>query len=209
MIWAAGCASTRLPAASDTTAVDAGEKVIVLLRVVAADESQQRLEPFGSVTADNNISFGLGSFDTGGEPERLQSQRFLSKESRATGWTYFVLPPGLYYLAIYPPRHTDIASFRRSLRNAARWRLDVPASARLLYAGTLHLTGGSNKVIFGGRVLSSIDDHCISVADERDLVQALTGEHFPAWGKPRVALLQRHQGPIILRSPVPPPGQPR
>lgn len=205
VIHLVGCVvTTGLPTATEMKAVSVGEKAIVLLRVESTIENQQPYEPFASSLADDNISFGLGGFETGGEPERTEIQRFLSPESRRAGWTYFVLPHGTYYLAVYPPRRTDIFTYLRSLASAPRWQIDIPTGAKLIYAGTLQLTGESDWLLFGGRIMSSIRSGEINVADDRQNAFKLLAEHFPELGLGQAVLMRRQKGPIILHSPLPP-----
>jgi len=166
-----GCASTGLPTVKERTAVGAGERAIVLLRVQCTIESQQPYEAFSYSLMDDNVSFGLGSFETGGEPERLALLRFLSPESRKNGWTYFVLPHGIHYLAVYPPRRTDVFTYERGIRNAPRWRIDIPQDAKLVYAGTLRFTGESDWLLFGGRILRSIRIDEMGVTNDEELAQ--------------------------------------
>lgn len=210
VIHLVGCASTGLPTARERTAISVGEKAVVLLRVESTIENQQPYEPFhfywGVYLVDDSISFGLGDFKTGGVPKRMETLRFLSPESGRNGWTYFVLPHGIYYLAVYPPRRTDISTYEGRLHNAPRWRIDVPENARLVYAGTLHLTGESDPLLFGGRAMMSIRSDQITVGNDHELAGRLFAEHFPGVGEGQVVLMQRHEGgPIILRSPLPAP----
>jgi hypothetical protein len=206
IIQLVGCASTGLPSARERRAMSVGDKAIVLLKVECTIENQQPYEPFSSSMVADNISFGLGSFETGGEPKQSETLRFLSPESRHTGWTYFVLPQGTYYLAVYPPRRTDLSTYQRSLENAPLWRIDVPENAKLVYAGTLHLTGDSDRLLFEGRIMRSIWGGQATVTNDHELARRLFAEYLPEMGEVQVVLMQRHEGgPIILRSPLPAP----
>ena len=200
-----GCASTGLLTAKERTAVGADEKAIVLLRVDCTIENQQPYEAFSHSLVDDNVSFGLGSFETGGEPKRLPLLRFLSPESRKDGWTYFVLPHGIHYLAVYPPRRTDVLTYERELKNAPRWRMDIPPNARLVYAGTLRFTGESTGLLFGGRIVRTIRIDDMSVTNDEESARKLLTEEFPEFGEIQILLLRLQQGPIILRSPLPSP----
>ncbi len=199
----AACASTGLPTVKERTAVGAGEKAIVLLRVQCTIERQQPYEAFSYSLMDDNISFGVGSFKTGGEPERLALLRFLSPESRKNGWTYFVLPHGIHYLTVYPPRRTDVFTYERGIRNAPRWRIDIPQDAKLVYVGTLRFTGESDWLLFGGRILRSIRIDEMSVTNDEALAHKLLTKEFPGFGEAQTVLLRLQQGPTILRSPLP------
>jgi hypothetical protein len=202
-----GCASTGLPTAIEKTAISTGEKAIVLLRAECVIGDQTPYQVFSNSLTDDNVSFGLGSFETGGEPKRLEILRFLSPESRRNGWTYFILEHGTYYLAVYPPRRTDALSYQRGLKNAPRWRIDVPRNAGLVYAGTLRFAGESDRLLFGGRILKSIHMDTMSVANDEALARKLLIEHFPGLGEVHVVLLKPHKGTIILHSPLPSPAR--
>ncbi len=200
-----GCASTGLPAGEESAVVGAGEKAIVLLRVVCTVENQEPYEAFSHSLVEDNISFGLGSFETGGEPRRLAALRFLSPESRKDGWTYFVIPHGIHYLAVYPPRRTDLATYERGLKNAPRWRMEVPQNARLVYVGTLRVGGESSQLLFGGRIMKSIRTDDMGVTNDDERARQLLTETFPEFGTMQTVLLRLQHGPIILRSPLPSP----
>jgi len=201
------CASTGLPTVNERAAVGAGEKAIVLLRVQCTIENQQPYEAFSYSLMEDNISFGLGSFETGGEPERRALLRFLSPESRKNGWTYFVLPHGTHYLTVYPPRRTDVFTYERRIRNAPRWLIDIPHDARLVYVGTLRFTGESDWLLFGGRILRSIRIDEMSVTNDEEAAHMLLTKEFPGSGEAQTVLLKLHRGPIILRSPLPSPNR--
>jgi hypothetical protein len=200
-----GCAATGISTAKERIAISQGEKTIVLFRVECTMvEDQRSYEPFPGSVLDDNVSFGLGDFRSGGEPKRLPTLSFLSSESRRDGWTYIVRPPGIYYLAAYPPRRTGAFTYDRSLKYATRWRLDVPEKAKLVYAGTLHLTGASDWLLLGGRAMRSIQSIRVDGVSDQERARKLFAEHFPDMGEMQVVLIQRQDGePTILRSPLP------
>ncbi|MCD6681659.1 MAG: hypothetical protein LT102_13595 [Burkholderiaceae bacterium] len=197
-----GCASIGAPTAEERTALAASGNAIVLLRVQCTIEDRQPYEPFRHVVGDDNISLGLGSFETGGEPERLAS-RFLSPQSRNDGWTFLVLAPGTYYLAFYPPRRTDVFTYARGIKDAPRWRIDVPPDARIAYVGTMRLSGASDRLLFGGSILRSIRADEMSVANEEELARALVKAQLPGAGELRTVLMKLQEGPTILHAPLP------
>lgn len=202
-VYLSGCAvSTGLPTSKELAAIQGGDRAVVILRVDCTIENHKFYEPFSSFGLDDNISFGLGSFETGGKPDRLQQLRFMSPESRRTGWTYFVLPHGTYYLAVYPPRLTGVIDYARSLENVPSWRMDIPANTKFIYAGTLRITADSNWLLFGNRIVSSIRYDEITVADERQTAIKLFTEIFPGLGEMQTILMRRQEGSIILHSPL-------
>lgn len=200
-VWLAGCASINPPTQVELAAVSAGRQAIVLLRVQCMIEGRP-YEPFSYGLGNDNVGFGLGTFDTGGEPRAVVS-RFLSEQSRLAGWTYFVLRPGIYYLAVRPPQRSDWRAYERSLQTGPRWRIDVPEGAKAVYAGTLGLTGAADPLLFGDRIMRSIDGDASRVEDEREFAGALLARELPAAGEPRTVLMRRwREGePIIIRTP--------
>lgn len=187
----------------EMAAVDAEEKTIVLLRLERTAGGQP-CEPI------NNVTFGLGSFETAGAPREITT-RTLSQESARMGWTYFVLSPGLYYLAVLPPQDTDVYSYQKMLQDCPRWKIDIPKNNKLLYVGTLQLEGEGIKPPFGckdifGRDikwrLASIKS--MTVRDDHELAVNIQRDYFTDFGPVNTALMQYWQkgDPIILRSPV-------
>jgi hypothetical protein len=199
--WLAGCASVNPPAQAELAAVAAARQAIVLLRVQCMIDGRP-YEPFSHGLGADDVGFGLGSFDTGGEPRAVVS-RFLSEQSRRAGWTYFVLRPGIYYLAVRPPQRSDWRAYARALQTGPRWRIDVPAGAKAVYTGTLRLTGEADPLLFGDRIMRSINADTAAVEDERELAGALLARDVAAAGKPMTVLMRRwREGePIIIRTP--------
>jgi hypothetical protein len=202
-----GCASTGMISDREQAAVDAGEKAIVLLRIHCTIDNQQ-CEPFinPTFTADPIIFFGLGAFETVGEP-RFSGHRFLSEESRRAGWTYFVLSPEVYYLAVIGPDSSAMskASDSQYFREAPRWRIDVPENAKLIYVGTLQLEGKSDgKLLFGGKIVRPISSDEVTLTNEHELASSLLAEYFPDVGETKTILMQRWRrgDPVIIRSPM-------
>jgi hypothetical protein len=199
-----GCASQALLTANERDAVYTGDKALVLLRVQCTVDNQP-YEPFETTfTVEPIVFFGLGTLETVGEP-RVVGNRFISKESRRAGWTYFVLAPGVYYLAVIGPEGSAIykAGAGKYLQEAPRWRIDVPENAKLIYAGTLQLTGKSDgSLLFGGKVITPINSDEFTLRDDHELARSLLSEHFPDAGETQTILMQRwHRGdPVIIRS---------
>lgn len=202
----AGCAATGVPTAEERTAVASSGKAIVLLRVQCTIENEQPYEPFSHAIGDDNIGLGLGSFKTGGEPER-QALRFLSPESRRNGWTFLIVPQGTHYLAVYPPRRTDVFTYARSIKDAPRWRIDVPPDAGIVYVGTLRISGASDSLLFGGSIMRSIRADETIVTNDEELARELVKTELPGFGEARTALMRLHEGPTILHTPLPPPSR--
>lgn len=191
-ILLAGCASTGTPDGKELAEIRSIQKSVVLLRVDARIGNRP-YQAFKNDLVDDNLCFGLGSFDTGGRLHRIEKQRFLSTESRLNGWTYLVLTPGTYYLTIQPARRTDIFTYQRRFDAPPRWRLEVPPKASILYAGTLRLNGVGDPLLFGGSIMREILKVSVDALDQTP-ASALSATHFPDLGTPWVVPLQSHEG---------------
>jgi len=157
------------------------------------------------------VGFALGSFDTFGEPGNAV-MRALSEESFDAGWTFFVLSPGIYYLYIRGPDSNETSKraatdyYHRYYRDVPRWRIDVPESAKLIYAGTLNLAGKvEGTLLFGDKIIVPVSTQEVPLSDDRESADRLLTKHFPDAGEVQTILMQRwHPGdPLIFRSPLP------
>jgi hypothetical protein len=203
LVILAGCASMDAPTGRELEDVLTGHKTIVLLRV-EANIGHSPYEPFKADLVDDNICFGLGSFETGGHLRRIENQRFLSPESRREGWTFMVLTPGIYYLTVQPARRTDLYSYIHRFNAPPRWQLDIPEGARVLYAGTIRVSGIGDPLMFGGSVMREILDTSVDGTDQKSAT-TISAVHFPYLGVPQVFLLQPYEGKAFyFRSPMQP-----
>jgi hypothetical protein len=203
-----GCVSQTAVTGEERRSVIAGEKAIVLLNIQCTVDNQP-YEAFikPTFTTESVFLFGLGSFDTVGEPRFVWS-RFLSEESRQAGWTYFLLSPGVYYLAVLGPDSSVISKLgvsdsQKYIQEAPRWRLDVPENVKLLYVGTLHLSGKTHgELLFGGKIIRPVDHGEATVRDDHGPASSLLLQYFPDAGEVKNISLQRwHRGEsIIIRS---------
>lgn len=171
-----------------------GETATVLLRI-RCTIGDQPCEPFPARRLPL-VGLGLGTFDTVGEPKITRYDSF-SKESWREGWVYYSLSPGVYYLAIQGPDSNLL--YGRQIRDAPRWRLDIPEGARMVYAGTVQLAG---RVEYSNILPTGSDEWTVS--DEHELADRLLAENLPDAGTSETILMQRwHPGdPIIIRSPT-------
>lgn len=194
----AGCATVAPPDAAELGDIEAGRKVLVLLRVAASIAGEPH-EPFAHRLVDDNIGIGIGSFETGGRPQRVEQVRFLSAESRARGWTYLSAPPGAIYLAFLPPRRADLYTYLDMFDAAPLWRVDLPQGSRSVYAGTLVVEGEGGSFTFGGKYIKAFSH--MEVRDERGEAETLLRRHLPGARPAETRLMQRHEGPVILTTP--------
>jgi len=202
-----GCTSLNVLSDAEKTAINAGEKTVVLLRIECTIDNQP-YEPFRAPmwTGEPAVALGIGGFETVGEP-RLAAHGFLSEDSRRAGWTYFALSSGIYYLAVLGPE-SDAGI--KNIRVAPRLRVDVPENTRLLYIGTLPLTGRTEGAfLLGGKIIKSANNEEFIVKNEHELAKSLLAEHFPDSGEMKTSPMQRWRrgDPIIIRTPKPDSGK--
>ncbi len=202
-----GCTSLYVLSDAEKTAINAGEKTVVLLRIECTIDNQPH-EPFktSAWTGEPIVALGIGGFETVGEP-RLAVHGFLSEDSRRAGWTYFALSSGVYYLAVLGPK-SDAGN--KNIQEAPRWRVDVPENTRLLYIGTLQLTGRADGAfLLGGKIIKSANNEEFIVKNEHELAKSLLAEHFPDGGETKTSPMQRWRrgDPIIIRTPRPDSGK--
>ena len=201
LIYLVSCTSLYVLPEPEMAEVYSGEKTLVLLRIECTVDDLS-YEPFGmsSWTGEPIVALGIGGFETLGEPRPIV-HRFLSEESRRNGWTYYVLSPGAYYLAVLGPESDAIF---KTLREAPRWRMDIPENTGFLYAGTIQVKGrSSGRFLFGGKVVKPVHEGEYALKDEHELANSLLIQHFPDSGETKTVLIQRwRQGDtIIIRSP--------
>src|SRR5262245_17286282 len=170
VIQCSGCESAFLFSRHDREIVNAGNKAIVLLRVESEGDEQARAFPnaWGEGIMNEGITFGLATFESAGTPTLPVFNKFISSESRNAGWTYLLLPAGLFYIAAFPPRDVDVNTWDRMLPHFPRWRIDVPVGARLLYVGTVQLRWSPGVILQQG-----------PIRDDSDLATQLLSRDFP------------------------------
>ena len=162
-------------------ALESGQGTLVLVRTkcVLEHEKLDCIPCFGSKPL---VGFGLSSLNSFGEILEVQNYT-LSKESDLDGWTFFVLAPGIHYLAVGGP----ISNFRERpgsaglllLMESPRWRIDVPEGAKYLYAGSIQMNGQKTAPnIFG---ITSILPAGFepNPLDESQAARSLMAKHFP------------------------------
>ena len=213
-----GCTTipTAPPGKSELSAIDAGKMTLLLLRVVVSIEGEAHPAFFPGPVLANNISVLLGTFETGGQPRPVDRWSF-SEDSLAQGWVYLYVPPGPQYLAFsaggagmggagtarpgsqYLDFHA-VGGGAAQFKRMQRWRVDVPEGSKLVYAGTMAVDGaGISRWLPQAPLLRNFSR--MEVRDESGEAQVLADRYLPGLGPIETALMQRHDGPIILRTP--------
>jgi hypothetical protein len=199
VILLSSCTTTVLPSAKDFELINSGKRSIVLIRIKCEAEGES-YEVFRHFVGDDDIGFALGGFETGGELHR-KVPAHLSSQTRKDGWLYFVLEPGFHYLAIQPPRRTDVWSYENSFKNAPLWRLDIPPQTGIIYAGTLYLPIIKQKLLFGDSTIQSFITDGIVVLNNEDAARKIAADFFSQLETYKTVLMAKHEGPIILKFP--------
>jgi hypothetical protein len=171
----------------------------VVIRIICEVEGKS-YEVFRHAVSDDNIGLALGGFETGGELRR-KIPAHLSTQTRKDGWLYVVLEPGFYYLAVQPPRRTDVWSYENSFNSAPLWRLDISPQSGIVYAGTLHIPIIKQKMLFGGLSIKSFIADSIVVRNDEDAARRIAAGFFPELETFKTMLMVKHEGPIILKTP--------
>jgi len=205
-----------VPTAQERAAVIAGSRALILLRVQCAVDDQ----PFGPcvfrsrfrIQSDNAfVGFAMGSFETFGEPANLEV-RALSEESFEAGWVPFVLTPGIHYLYVrrydsnFTSRSEALDYYSKSFRDRPLWRIDVPDHSKLIYAGTLLVSGKTRgTLLFGDKIIDPIGTQALPLSDDRASAARLLSDVFPEAGDVQTVPMQRWSldDPFIFRSPLP------
>jgi len=128
--------------------------------------------------------------------------RFFSKTERDQGWAYFLLDPGVHYLAFIGPQTTDMWSWTKQLEYASRWFIDIPIDTPIVYIGTLHLYCRSRWYIFEGQRCDYFDEGRMVVQNEAEQAQQVVSQVLSGLEQPDTVLMQRYDSPtIILKTP--------
>ena len=197
-ILLSSCTTTVLPSAKDYDLINSEKRSIVVIRIICKAEGES-YEVFRHAVSDDNIGLALGGFETGGKLRR-KIPAHLSSQTRKDGWLYFVLEPGFHYLAVQPPRRSDIWSYENSFNSAPLWRLDIPPQTGIVYAGTLHIPIIKQKMLFGGLSIKSFITDSIVVIDDEDAARKIAADFFPELETFKTMLMVKHEGPIILKN---------
>lgn len=206
MGFCTNCAFNRLPTSNERSKILAGQQTIILVRITAELLDGTPVSAFPTSYMPDNVNLGVGTFDTGGELELVESPRSLSAELREEGWIYLILEPGTHYVGIIGPQMTHKFTWERQIKDAQRWRIDVPVDPHVVYIGTLHLYCKGTTTLFVGKIAKrclEIDEHRTVIKDETVPSRKLAAEYFGDYGSPQTQLIQRHDSPtIIFQAPV-------
>jgi len=196
------CVFNRLPSRNGRKKILTGQRAIVLIRITAELLDGTPVSAFPSNLMADNVNIGLGTFDTGGKLELVDSPRSLSVELREEGWIYLILEPGSYYLGIMGPQMTGYDLRKQQAKYAQpHWRVDIPVDTHVVYIGTLHLYCRGMTTVFINKITKrciEIDEHRTIIQNETISAQKLAEEYFGDYGAPQTLLLQRHDSPTII-----------
>jgi len=195
------CAFNRLPTSNERSKILIGQQTIVLVRVTAELLDGTPVSAFPTNYMADNVNIGVGTFDTGGELELVESPRSLSTELREEGWIYLILEPGTHYFGVMGPRMTSYGVWKRQIKYAQRWRIDIPVDTHVVYIGTLHLYCRGMTSVFVTKIAkrcTEIDQHRTVIQNETVPAQKLAAEYFGTYGAPQTLLIQRQDSPTTI-----------
>ena len=198
------CAVHRLPTRNEHSQILAGDRSILLFRVTAELLDGTPVSAFPTNFMPYNVNIGLGTSDTDGELELVDSPLSLSLDLRDEGWIYLILEPGTYYVGIMEPDMTDYFTRKQNMQLAQRWRIDIPEGTRLIYIGTIHLHCGGMMTVFLPKIAKTcieIDESRTVIRNEAALSQKLAAEYFGDYGSPKIMPMQRLDLDDILIDP--------
>ncbi len=196
-----GCTLVGPPSEREFSDIRNRSVSLVLIRFTGQDVDGSTLK---------GILFALGRRENPGGPVRFQRDilgfvmhrqhrvaqpaglhnKYLSDETKQQGWIYVLLPPGVHYLAVQPPRRTDYGTYSERFTSAPRWKIEIPQNAPLLYAGTLDLRAGViRKFLFGNKAIVAFDGVRSKVLNEEALAIEIAEKHLPQLGIPRTVLM--------------------
>lgn len=205
-----GCQTVEGLTDAERAQVAAGERAVLLLRIRCLIDGVP-CEPFSEKEFATTplFMFGLGSFETVGQPEQVVP-RFLPVDSERGGWISFVLAPGTYHIAVLGPGTSVMygsgTAQSPTLQSCPRWRVDVPPGAGVVHAGTIRVEGRTvGEYLFGGRMVDPVPEAAAALRDHGDEeeVRRIAARHFPEATSIRFAPLQRWRpgDPRVITTP--------
>jgi hypothetical protein len=199
---ATSCAIVKLPDRGELSAVQASDRVVVLLRATAELPEGTDIGAFPLMMSGDHVRVGLGGFETGGGIRYVDFPLFLSTEARHEGWIYFILEPGIHYLIfrgaaewvndVRPGPNQWRIEIHEQLESAVYWRINIPVGSPLVYAGTMQFHCRSKRSFFGVSICDYIDG--MNVENQEALAAKLAEKYLAVLGSPQTILLQRHEG---------------
>jgi hypothetical protein len=164
-----GCATSSLLSPGEMSEILTANKAIILFRITVQIDGKPA-EAFGSIFPDDNVGVAVITDD---HVRRI----------------YVIQDPGTHYLAVQPPRDRDEFHYQVGFRYAPRWRIDVLAGSRIIYAGRLHIDASTEKrFLFSRRVV--YEPSKMTVKDERMLADDVAAKFFPELGPPIAVLME-------------------
>ena len=206
------CAPT--PSADELAAVRGGKDALVLIRLACGDPQHEYpdfLYPASSLhRLDLQIShaLSLGYLEADGRPRRIYAPgtyRVVSKAAWSQGWFAVIWAPGYHYLT-FGMRGGPVTEFGTAFEiypsvlpaEAPLWRIEVPAGAPVIYAGTFRSAAcsgdkGSPETLqhqFG-------QDPTLRLEDEREGAAAVISRDLPTLPPPVTRLAVLQTGPLV------------
>ena len=197
-----GCAINLPPTRSDLSAIDQGQKSLVLLRVTCQISGEDGEAPTKGCITGENANMAIGDFESGGALKPIYLPKLLTAETGKQGWTYFILEPGIYYLGFQGQRRTDAFTYAARWQKVQRYRFDIQPDSPIVYIGSIHFKCRSDWFFFGVKYCCFIDDQIVK--NEEKVAQKIVSDNLKNINHPKTALMQRHTDEtLIFRTPQP------
>jgi len=197
-----GCAGA--PKGELASRIRAGQESLVLIKMVFTSDDERRIVPYSRWAADDGVGLLIATRESGrilsGERLAWPHLDFVSPASREEGWLHIVLPKGTYYLAVVDRTWPSWGRSReRRYTGDPRqliFKLVVPTSRPVVYAGSVHIFGNVERLLFGGSRVRQVTHG--QIIDEADRATALSVEFLKEFGPLHKALMTRHTGRTLV-----------
>ncbi len=195
-----GCAISLPPSRSDLSAIEQGQKSLVLLRVTCKISGENGEEPIQGCITGENTSMAIGDFESGGALKPVYLPKLLTAKTGKQGWTYLILEPGIYYLGFQGQRRTNAFDYAARWQNVQRYRFDIQPNSPVVYIGSIHFECRSDWFLFGAKYCCFIDDQIVK--NEEKIAQKIVSDNLKNINYPQTALMQYHTDEtLIFRTP--------
>lgn len=202
LLYQGGCA--RLPWDNEIQTLGS-KNVLVIFRILCEVDGVETKICKGNFLIAPNIITALANLETGAVPV-IFSPRVFTPESAEMGWMYYVLQPGLHYVAFggqgdFPVGEKD----KFDLVNREKftfWRIDVPAEAQAIYTGTIKFKGYDDRLLFfEDKECYRLDQGSAETLNQSDEAKILLRNLLPTIELSPASIMVPQTSTFILRSP--------
>lgn len=186
----------RQPSAEEYESVRQNKKAIVLFRLTGSLDGKEvhlLLEKTPWIDSSNIVGSTvlLANLDSNEPVKRFSTYYSPSLVAAESGWGAFLLEPGTYYLSIRSGRLRDTEV------HVPGFRFTVPADARLIYIGSLHLACSTKELASWSkvRIMGSCSSEA-TAANEIEAANLIGQDSLREFGPPSSAIMQPYGSPL-------------